>query len=151
MTFVRPSVEYASVAWDPHTGRNCNKVEQIQRSAARYVMGDYSRRSSVTSMLLHLEWPSLQQRRLHSRLAMMYKMRWGLVDIPWHGLFTSCPSISRTRGHSSRVLPLHCNTAVYAGSFFPRSIRDWNGLPFDPAACASLDSFKAGLRAADLR
>jgi hypothetical protein len=36
-TFVRPSLEYASTVWDPHTQDNINKVESIQRRAARFV------------------------------------------------------------------------------------------------------------------
>ena len=38
-TLVRPSLEYAYHVWDPHTGTqaNINKVESIQRRAARFV------------------------------------------------------------------------------------------------------------------
>ena len=143
-------MEYASVAWDPHTRRNSDRVERIQRGAARFVMGDYSRRSSVSSMLHCLEWPTLQERRLCSRLAMMYKIRHGLVDIPWCEFFSDCPSLSRTRGHGSRVLALHCRSSVYSGSFFPRTIRDWNVLPFDPASFGSLEGFKKELKNAGL-
>ena len=32
---VHPIVEYASTVWDPHTTMNINKVEAIQRAAAR--------------------------------------------------------------------------------------------------------------------
>ena len=145
-TFIRPTVEYAAIAWDPHTQRSCDKVERVQRCAARYVMGDFSRRSSVTSMLHSLNWQSLQRRRLHSRLAMVYKIRSGLVDITWHDYFAERPPLHSTRGHSSRLQTIQCNTSVYAGSFFPRSARDWNRLPFDPDTSASLDDFKSTLR-----
>ena len=80
-TFIRPTVEYAATSWDPHTQRNINKLEQVQRSAARFVMGDFERSSSVTAMLNHLKWPSLQERRFQNRLLMMYKIRHHLVDI----------------------------------------------------------------------
>ena len=59
-TYVRPIAEYASIAWDPNTQRNIRKIEQIQRSSARYVTNNYDRRSSVTALLSKLEWPSLQ-------------------------------------------------------------------------------------------
>ena len=39
-TYVRPTVEYASTVWDPHTCRNTNKLEHVQRHAARYVTGN---------------------------------------------------------------------------------------------------------------
>ena len=61
-TFVRPMVEYASTSWDPNSQRNVMKVEQVQRSAARFVMWNFDRYSSVTSTLKELNWPYLQER-----------------------------------------------------------------------------------------
>ena len=83
VTYTRPIVEYAATAWDPHTQRNINKVEIVQRRSARYVCGDYDRTSSVTSMTNKLKWPSLVSGRLQSRLAMLYRIRFGLVDVEW--------------------------------------------------------------------
>ena len=34
-TFVRPSLEYASTVWDPHTQANINIVESIQRMSCQ--------------------------------------------------------------------------------------------------------------------
>ena len=39
-----------------------NKLESIQRRAARWVFSNYRRTSSVSSMLQQLSWPSLQIR-----------------------------------------------------------------------------------------
>jgi hypothetical protein len=44
---VRPNLEYAATVWDPYTKFNINKLEKCQRRAARFVIGDYSRESSV--------------------------------------------------------------------------------------------------------
>jgi hypothetical protein len=35
---------------------------------------DYSRESSVTSMLKELKWPTLQQRRTNTKMVMMYRI-----------------------------------------------------------------------------
>ena len=56
---VRPIIEYASPVWDPHTSLYINHLEAVQRSAARFCCKDYSRFSSVTSMLSSLNLPSL--------------------------------------------------------------------------------------------
>ena len=40
-SLVRPLVEYAAPAWDPHTDRNINKLEKVQRRAARFVCNRY--------------------------------------------------------------------------------------------------------------
>ena len=49
---VRPIMaEYASSVWDPHTCVNINQLEAVQRSAARMCYKDFSRFSSVSTML----------------------------------------------------------------------------------------------------
>ena len=71
-TYVRPVLEYAAAAWDPHTRRNIDKLEMVQRRGARYVTGDYGQTSSVSAMLDYLQWPTLERRRTHIRLSMLY-------------------------------------------------------------------------------
>ena len=139
-TYVRPVVEYAATAWDPHTQRNINKIEMVQRRCARYVTGDFSRTSSVTAMLNQLKWPSLSDRRLQSRLAMLYRIRFNLVDIAWQSYVSKLTSV--TRGHGSRLRTIQCSNDTYASSFFPRTCKDWNSLPEDPACSSSLDAFR---------
>ena len=41
-TFVRPQLEYASSVWVPHTQSNINKLESVQRRAARFATGNWS-------------------------------------------------------------------------------------------------------------
>ena len=41
-SMVRPILEYACSVWDPHTNVNIQKVESVQRHAARFCLGDYS-------------------------------------------------------------------------------------------------------------
>ena len=69
-TFIRPSVEFTSTVWDPHTKRNIDKLEAVQRKAARFVLNDYARTSSVTTMLTTLRWDTLQRRRHIAKIAM---------------------------------------------------------------------------------
>ena len=35
---VRSLVEYASPAWNPHTARNINKIEAVQKTGATFVL-----------------------------------------------------------------------------------------------------------------
>jgi hypothetical protein len=46
-----------------HILKNKSEVEKVQRRAARYTTGRFHNTSSVTSMLDHLEWNSLETRR----------------------------------------------------------------------------------------
>ena len=81
-TLVRPQVEYASAVWSPYTKENINKIEMLQRRVAHWVYNDYSPYSSVTDMLSNLGWQSLELWRYDSRIAMFYKIMYGLVAIP---------------------------------------------------------------------
>ena len=56
-------MEYAAFVWSPHTASNINKLESVQRRAARFVMSNYDRYSSVSEMLSLLQWSSLQSRQ----------------------------------------------------------------------------------------
>ena len=59
-----------------------NKVEAVQRRAARWATRDYRYNSSVAAILKDLNWRPLDQRRIDSRLVMMYKVTYDLVAIP---------------------------------------------------------------------
>ena len=58
-TYIRPTVEYASTVWDPHTSRSTKKLEQVQRHSARYVTGNRDYNCSTTKMVQDLGWPTL--------------------------------------------------------------------------------------------
>ena len=78
---VRPQVEYASSVWDPYHTNQVHSIEMVQRRAARWVLNIYHNTSSVTDVLHHLGWQTLQQRRQYSRLVIFYKMFHGLVAV----------------------------------------------------------------------
>ena len=54
-SFVKPHMEYATAAWDPHTKKNIDELAKIQRRAARFVTGVYSRYLSVSKLIKELE------------------------------------------------------------------------------------------------
>ena len=74
-TLVRPIMEYASCVWDPNTNTNINKLEMVQRRAARFVKGDYDMTSSVTTIPNELGWDTLQERRQHAKATMFYRIQ----------------------------------------------------------------------------
>jgi hypothetical protein len=65
-TLIRPKVEYSSAVWDPYTKENIDKIERVQRRAARYVYNNYDYSSSVTTMLENLKWQPLEERRMNT-------------------------------------------------------------------------------------
>ena len=91
-------MDYCSTVWSPYTICNINKVEAIQRCAARFVLNDNSRYSSVTAMLSRLSWHTLKTRRSSLKLIMFFKIINQLVDIPVTNLKESC-RCSRKQSH----------------------------------------------------
>jgi hypothetical protein len=79
-----------------------NKVESIQRRAARFVTNNYDPRASVTTLLQVLNWPTLQHRRQLAKLIMMYRITYHLIEIP--SITYLIPSRLGTRGHHIRYL-----------------------------------------------
>ena len=81
-TLVRPQLEYASTVWYLRTATDINKVEVVQRRAARWATIDYRYTSDVTALLKDLNWRPLDQRRTDSRLVMLYKVTYDFVAVP---------------------------------------------------------------------
>ena len=146
-TLVRPLTEYASTIWDPHTAANINKLEMVQRRAARMVMSDYRSTSSVTSMLNQLQWSTLQERRAQAKAVMMYRVVYQLIDIP---LYILVPIIS-PRGNNITFLVPYARTLMYQKSFFPDTIRIWNSLPSEVVTAPSIDSFRTRIQTINMR
>ena len=127
ISLVRPKLEYACSVCDPHTAEHRNKIEMVQRRAARYVCNRYHNTSSITDMFQTLTWPTLQQCRLKTKLIMFYKIVHHIVAVPTTILI---PTDSRIRqSHPFTYRHLHAFKDSYKYSFFPNTIIYWNLLP----------------------
>ena len=126
-TLVRPQLEYASTVWSPHTDQDIKKLEDVQRRAARWVMRDYQQTSSVTAMLQDLNWRTLDQRRIDSRLVLLYKVTYDLVAIPAQD-FLIRNTRQSSRNHPMAYRQILALRDYYKFTFFPRTIIHWNAL-----------------------
>ena len=141
-TIVRPTLEYAAAVWSPWQKGLRDSLEAVQRRAARYVKANFSREDSVTKMVQSLGWESLEARRMKMRIALLFKILYGLVDIPADQLK---PSNARTRGHDERLRPINARQNYYKFSFLPHAIEHWNRLPPDLVKLKDLDTFRSAL------
>ena len=142
-TLVRPLLEYSSTVWDPYTQGNINKIEAVQKRAARYCLNRYEYTASVGEMIKQLEWNSLESRRAVARLAMFYKIVNGLVAIPKDQyLRPITQSIGTRHTHNLRFEVPLLKANYYKFSFYPRTIKEWNSLPGHIVGAPSLDAFK---------
>jgi len=143
-SLVRPTLEYACSTWDPHEQKLIYQLESVQRRAARWVLCRYHNTSSVTDMMRDLAWKSLEQRRTHSRLCMMYKIHHSLVAIP-HGLLhlTNTTNTRQTRSSQIQYTPFQPRTNYFKFSFFPHTVAQWNLLNVNTQCSESVNVFKS--------
>ncbi|KAK3102525.1 hypothetical protein FSP39_011953 [Pinctada imbricata] len=140
-SLVRPKLEYNCCTWDPHQHTQIQQLEMVQRRAARYVTNRFHNTSSVNSMLQDLNWPTLQERRLRTRLIFLYKITHNLVAIyPQDLLF---PLDSRTR-HINLLgfQQIRTHKDTYKYSFYPRTVKQWNCLPQHIASADTVELFR---------
>ena len=121
-TMVRPNLEYASSAWDPYQEGHIDRLEAVQKKAARFVTGDHRRSTSASGLVSSLEWRTLQERRLIARLTMLFKAVNGLAAV-------TIPPEYKQPEQDSKFNVLHTRVDSYKFSFFPRTTRIWNLLP----------------------
>ena len=147
ITLVRPKLEYACEAWDPHFKKDITSLERVQMKAARLCANNYHPTASVTEMISDLELTNLELKRTMSRLILMpYKMCHGLVDIDVNRYLRPHFSGIRTRSsHNYKFKQDKATKDVYFYSFFPRTIRLRNNLPADLVESSSLGTFKVKL------
>ena len=128
----------------PHTDLDINKLESVQRRAARWVTRDYQYTSSVSSMLQDLNWRTLDQRRIDSRLVLLYKVTYDLVAIP------ASDYLIRNTRPSSRNHPIAYRQITtlkdfYKFTFFPWTIIHWNALPHHIPTLPTLAQFSTAV------
>ena len=109
---------HAYSVWDPHTSLNIQKLESIQRRAARFCFNNFSRHCSVTSLLTLLGLSSLQSRKKKAKLLIMYKSINSNLCIPTIYFVPNHPNL---RGGYYRQLSSRIDS--YKFSFFPSSIK----------------------------
>ena len=121
---VRPKVEYCASVWDPPTKNLRDKVETVQRKAARFVSNKpvyKDPKASVTKMIHDLQWESLDTRRKQAGLTMMYKIINNSVAIP---ILYHPPKATIINTRHSHNISSYCHTSLHRFSISTHSSRD---------------------------
>ena len=122
--------------WSPHTDQDIDKLENVQQRATRWVMQDYRQTSSVTAMLQELNWRTLDQQRIDSRLVFIYKVTFDHVAIPASDCLI-CNTRQSSKNHPLAYLQITALRDFYKCTFFPRTIIHWSSrMPYhDVSPC----------------
>ena len=71
-SFIRPHLDYATAAWDPFLKKDIELIENVQKFALRVCTKSWD--SNYSSLLQTSHLPSLQTRRLHTKLCNLFKI-----------------------------------------------------------------------------
>ena len=140
-TLIRPQLEYASEVWSPHTLDGVDRLEQVQRAAARFVFGDYRRTTHVTPLITALDWDTLHNRRLLHQSTMFFKIHYQLVNIQFPPVVHPASYIGR-HDHSLKYNIPAASLDQYKFAFYPRTIKIWNQLPPAAVLAPSVPAFQ---------
>ena len=145
-SFVRPSLEYANVLWNNCTDADSDRIESIQRRAARIITGGISRTSTeLLNEELGLEL--LTQRRERNLLLFFHKIMYGNCPLYLQNLkpLNNQSRHNRNLRSSTNLDIPKSRIARYENSVIPKAISLWNNLPNDLQSIANYKSFKSQL------
>ena len=147
---VRPRIEYAGAVWDPHHKNHRLEIEKVQNRAARFVTGNYKMETGNTKFNLDsLEWPTLEERRLQTKLTIFQKARLKLIDIPTDHL-TFKNRQTRRGGDGQTYQRFTSNVDSHIFSFFPHTTNLWNQLPLEVRLSNDIEVFTSEVIKTDL-
>ena len=121
--------------------------DQHPATRGRFVCGDYKTTSSPSQMTAELGWEPLQTRRANAKLVIIYRITYGLIDIPAPDFLH--PFTLSTRGNTLGYIIPYSRTDINRHSFFPSAVRLWNKLPDCMLTAITRDAFKLGLVSQD--
>lgn len=144
-SIIRPALEYAVIIWDPFTATSINKLERIQRKAARFIFNKHGR-ASVSELLRQCDFSSISERNRICRLKFFFQLLTGRYGINTSGIFTFSTGYQTRQRHDRTILPLTSRNNCFKYSYFPRTIVDWNNLTNDAVTQNTLSAFEQHLK-----
>ena len=127
-SLIRPILEYASVAWFPHTKNCILTLERVQRKAVRFIFNRYRRNDSPTELLRLAGLATLSSRAKVHRLKFLYFLLHNAFKLSPTSFVTYNSSRETRHKHRFTLDEFHSTNNIFRFSFFPLAVRDWNCL-----------------------
>ena len=139
-SLVRPHLEYACPVWDPHLIKDKKLLEDVQKFGCKLAAHQWD--TGYQELLDLFELPSLEQRRLHLKLGLMFKIIHRLCYFPDVPEFrTNIPDLRSC--HPLQLEPPFAHSNAYKFSFFPHTSAAWNSLSNE---CVTSPTYKTFMK-----
>ena len=119
-TYVRPRLEYCSVAWNPALKKDIESLEKVQRRFTKRLPG--LQHLTYCQRLSRLQLESLELRRLRFDLVFTYKMVFGLIDVNLSDFF-KLRNDNRNRGHQYKLFTGRQRSCKPCNSYRRKAVR----------------------------
>ena len=88
-SLVRSQLEYSSIVWSPHTRRNIDLIERVQKRATKLIVKSDNNYESFSK---ELNLVSLEQRRFIADVTFLYKVLNGYFNVDFSSFLNFyCP------------------------------------------------------------
>ena len=142
-SLVQPLLDYCDVAWSPGALKQVDKLERVQKLAARIVLGAPSTARTV-ELYKTLNWSTLDQRRRYHTATYVFKVLNGLSPPYLQNTFElSVHKTKRCLRNSYRIYIPFVRTTIAKNSFYYQGAALWNSLDQSLYSSTTLATFKS--------
>ena len=141
-SFIRPILEYSDIVWDNCTDSLANDLEKLQIEMGRIVVGA-TKLISIDKLYQETGWEKLSARRYKHKLIKFFQMYHRLTPLYLQDMVPSRvgDNVNYSLRNVDNIQAITCRTSLYANSFLPSVIQDWNRLPLEVRENNSLRNF----------
>ena len=142
-TLVLPKLDYCSSVWDPTSSTLVEKLESVQRFAAKLCSKRWS--DSPTTLSKALNWPTLHSRRSRQKVMLCRRIFKNESIISPSSYFSPPAHLNSRLYHPHSVRVPFARTAFFQTSFFISVCHLWNSLPEQVVSLSTSRLFKVAL------